>query len=179
MACVASIRTLDEVSLVVSRRVLEAAPDFRALERLGEERLRELLMPSTFAGQKAGRLIRVAKIVRTVHGGSLPCNEEALLALPGIGPKCAHLILGIACKQPWIGVDVHVHRVTNRWGYVSALAPERTEEALRAVLPRKHWVRINRLLVPFGKHVCTGARPRCSVCPVRAECAQVGVRNPR
>ena len=88
-------------------------------------------------------------------------------------------MLGIACGQPSIGVDIHVHRVTNRWGYVAAATPERTLAALRAKLPREHWIEINARLVPFGKHVCTGARPLCSRCPVRPMCRQVGVTSQR
>jgi len=96
-----------------------------------------------------------------------------------VGPKCANLVLGIACGAPRIGVDVHVHRVTNRWGYVAAPSPEATMRALEAVLPRKYHVEINELLVPFGKHVCTGRLPRCSTCPVLDYCRQVGVTEHR
>ncbi len=102
-----------------------------------------------------------------------------LLSFPGVGPKCANLVLGIACGEPRIGVDIHVHRVTNRWGYVAATTPEKTMAALEAKLPRKYWVEINRLLVPFGKHVCTGVRPKRSTCPVLEMCRQVGVTEHR
>ena len=101
------------------------------------------------------------------------------MAFEGVGPKCAHLALGVACHQPHISVDVHVHRVTNRWGYVSARSPERTMAELEAILPQEYWIEINRLLVPFGKHICTGALPRCSTCPVLDMCAQVGVTTHR
>jgi endonuclease-3 len=88
-------------------------------------------------------------------------------------------VLGIACNLPRIGVDVHVHRVTNRWGYVQTKTPEKTMLTLQKVLPEKHHVAINRLLVPFGKHICTGALPKCSTCPVLAMCQQVGVSEHR
>ncbi len=104
---------------------------------------------------------------------------ETLVSFAGVGPKCANLVLGIACGQAEIGVDVHVHRVTNRWGYVQAPTPERTMDALYRVLPPEYRVEINRLLVPFGKHVCTGAAPHCSSCPVRDMCRQVGVTRCR
>jgi endonuclease-3 len=113
------------------------------------------------------------------HGGVVPCDQEVLLSFKGIGPKCANLVLGIACGEPFIGVDVHVHRVTNRWGYVRATTPEKTMVALQKTLPRRWWVEINALLVPFGKHVCTGVAPKCSTCPVLAMCAQVGVTSHR
>jgi endonuclease-3 len=102
-----------------------------------------------------------------------------LVSLPGVGAKCANLVLGIACGQPRIGVDIHVHRITNRWGYIRAATPNHTLVALEAVLPRPYWVEINRLLVPFGKHVCTGQRPHCSACPLLDSCAQVGVTDSR
>jgi endonuclease-3 len=88
-------------------------------------------------------------------------------------------VLGIACGQPFIGVDVHVHRVTNRWGYVAAKTPEKTLAALEEKLPREHWVEINELLVPFGKHVCTGVAPRCSTCPLDEMCPKIGVTTHR
>jgi endonuclease-3 len=89
------------------------------------------------------------------------------------------LALGIACDRPFIGVDIHVHRVTNRWGYVAAPTPEATMLALEQVLPKKYWVEINKLLVPFGKHVCTGVAPKCSTCPLLEMCQQVGVTSHR
>ena len=116
---------------------------------------------------------------KQVFGGTLPADAQVLQSFKGVGPKCAHLALGIACGQERISVDVHVHRVTNRWGYVEARSPEQTLAALEERLPRTYWVELNRLLVPFGKHVCTGTRPKCSTCPVLEMCQQVGVKNPR
>ena len=113
------------------------------------------------------------------HGGELPCDLEKLLGFRGVGIKCANLVLGIACGQPRVGVDIHVHRITNRWGYVATSTPEKTTVALEATLPERYWVEINALLVPFGKHVCTGTAPRCSTCPVLSMCRQVGVTSHR
>jgi endonuclease-3 len=96
-----------------------------------------------------------------------------------VGPKCANLALGVARNVKRISVDVHVWRVVNRWGYVAARTPEATMLALEEVLPQKYWIEINRRLVPFGKHVCTGVRPKCSVCPVLEYCRQVGVTEHR
>jgi endonuclease-3 len=101
------------------------------------------------------------------------------MSFHGVGIKCANLVLGIACKQPCVAVDVHVHRVTNRWGYVETRTPEETTQALTAKLPRRFWIEINRLLVPFGKHICTGVLPHCSTCPVLEMCRQVGVKAHR
>ncbi len=179
VACILSIRTLDEVSLPVALKLLSHARTPEAMGRLGPERIDALIRPVTFHEPKARTLHAIA--VRTVEefGGELPADARVLQSFKGVGPKCAHLALGIACGQERISVDIHVHRVTNRWGYVQARTPERTLAALETTLPRAHWVELNRLLVPFGKHVCTGTRPRCSTCPVLSMCRQVGVRNPR
>jgi endonuclease III len=129
----------------------------------------------SFHGQKAATIHTLAARVATEFGSELPCSREVLLGFKGVGRKCANLVMGIACGEPRIGVDIHVHRVTNRWGYVYAPAPEATLAELEAVLPRRHWIEINRLLVPFGKHICQGRLPRCSECPVLAWCRRVGV----
>src|SRR5205807_2087693 len=100
---------------------------------------------------------------------------EALTSLRGVGPKCANLVLGIVGGQAAIGVDIHVHRVTNRWGYVQAKTPERTMAELQKKLPKRYWIELNALLVPFGKHICTGTAPRCSTCPLLSMCRQIGV----
>jgi endonuclease III len=179
VGCLLSIRTRDEVTLPVALRLLSRARTPEALRRLSPEHLEALIRPVTFPEPKARTLHALA--VRTVEdfGGELPADAQVLQSFKGVGPKCAHLALGIACGQERISVDVHVHRVTNRWGYVRTRTPEQTLVALEATLPRAHWVELNRLLVPFGKHVCTGTRPRCSTCPVRSMCQQVGVRHPR
>lgn len=122
---------------------------------------------------------QIAKIIIEQYAGDLPCEQDVLLSLPGIGVKCANLVLGIACGQRVISVDVHVDRGTNRWGYVQTRSPEKTMVVLEQVLPEHYAIEINRLLVPFGKHICTGLRPRCSTCPVLEMCRQVGVSDHR
>lgn len=179
VACILSIRTLDEVSLPASLTLLECARTPEQLRQLTPEEIDALIRPVTFHEPKSRTLHALA--VRTVEefGGELPSDAEALQSFKGVGPKCAHLALGIACGQERISVDVHVHRVTNRWGYVRTRSPEQTLAELERRLPRKYWVELNRLLVPFGKHLCTGTRPRCSTCPVLEMCQQVGVKSPR
>jgi endonuclease-3 len=179
VACILSIRTLDEVSLPVSLALLGEAPTPRALLALGPERVLAHIRRTTFAEAKVGQLLEIARRTEEEFGGALPADPAVLQSFRGVGPKCAHLALGVATGAPYISVDIHVHRVTNRWGYVAASTPERTLAALEARLPRRWWVDINRLLVPFGKHVCTGQRPRCSTCPVRPWCRQVGVTTHR
>lgn len=179
IACIISIRTRDEDSLPISVRLLERARTPAELAQLTPDEINRLITPSTFHERKAVQIQAIARQVAEEYGGELPCDEGVLLSFSGVGVKCAHLALGIACQQPWISVDIHVHRVTNRWGYVSAPTPEQTMVELEHTLPREHWIEINRLLVPFGKHICTGQLPRCSTCPVLHMCRQVGVTHHR
>jgi endonuclease-3 len=179
VACIISIRTYDEVMIKIARRLFARARTASEIVELGPEQLTELIRPSTFYERKAAQIFEIARRVVSDHEGELPCDPDLILSLKGVGPKCANLVLGIACGRPFIGVDVHVHRVTNRWGYVHTRTPEQTMNALYEKLPREYWVEINRLLVPFGKHICTNQRPHCSTCPVLDMCRQVGVTNPR
>ncbi len=179
VACMISIRTLDEVTLPTARRLFAAARTPAEVSRLTVKEIDRLIGTCTFHEPKAKQIYEIAKQVVAKHGGELPCDLDVLLSFRGVGPKCAHLALAVACGQAHISVDVHVHRVTNRWGYVAAPTPEKTTPALEKVLPRRYWVEINKLLVPFGKHVCTGRLPKCSTCPVLAMCQQVGVTTHR
>ena len=178
-ACIISVRTRDEVSLPTAIRLFQAAPTPQAMSRLSTAKIAKLIRPSSFYETKASNIRDLAKRVSEQYGGNLPCDFETMTSFRGVGPKCANLTLGIACGATEISVDVHVHRVTNRWGYVSTSTPEATRLALQKKLPRKYWVEINRLLVPFGKHVCTGRFPKCSICPVLEYCRQVGVTEHR
>jgi endonuclease-3 len=179
VACLISIRTLDEVTVVCARRLFELARTPDQMSRLTPEQIDAAIGGSTFHEPKARQIREISRRIVTDQGGELPCSADVLLAFQGVGPKCANLVLGIACGQARIGVDIHVHRVTNRWGYVRESTPERTMLALERKLPQKYWVEINRLLVPFGKHICTGRLPRCSTCPVLDMCRQVDVEAHR
>jgi endonuclease-3 len=179
VACILSIRTLDEVMLVTARRLFSRARTPAEVAALPVTELDALIRDSTFHSAKAANIHAIARAVADEHGGELPCDEATILGFRGVGPKCANLVMGIACGAARIGVDVHVHRVTNRWGYVLAPTPEATMAELERVLPERYRVEINERLVPFGKHVCTGRRPKCSVCPLLDFCRQVGVTEHR
>ena len=179
VACILSIRTRDEVSLPAALTLLARARTPEQMRKLSVDEIDRLIGAVTFHEPKARQIHEVAMRIVDELGGELPADPAVLQSFRGVGPKCAHLALGVALGQEHISVDIHVHRVTNRWGYVSARTPERTLAALEQVLPRRHWVELNRLLVPFGKHVCTGTRPRCSSCPVLEMCQQVGVTDHR
>lgn len=179
VACMISIRTYDEVTIPISRRLFERARTPAQMSQLSAEEIDALIGRSTFHERKAVQILELARRVEDEFNGDLPCDEETLLSFTGVGPKCAHLVMGIACGAPFISVDIHVHRVTNRWGYVKTSTPEKTMLALEEKLPQRYWIDINRLLVPFGKHVCTGTLPHCSTCPVLEMCQQVDVKAHR
>lgn len=179
IACLISIRTYDEVSLPTAKRLFESARTPAEMIRLTPKDILALIHDCTFAESKAQQIWDIADRIIREHDGVLPTDAEVLMSFKGVGAKCAHLTLGVACHQPFISVDVHVHRVTNRWGYVQTRTPEKTLAALEAKLPQPYWVEINALLVPFGKHICTGNLPRCSTCPVLEMCQQVGVEKHR
>ena len=179
VACIISIRTLDEVTLPTARRLLGRARTPAAMVRLSAEEIDGLIRTSSFHERKAEQILALAQRVLAEYGGELPCDVDVIMSFAGVGLKCANLTLGIACDQRRVSADVHVHRVTNRWGYISTATPEGTSRALEAKLPERYWVEINRLLVPFGKHICTGRLPRCSTCPVLEMCQQVGVKAHR
>lgn len=179
VACIISIRTLDAVTMSCAHRLFASARTPLAMSQLTSAAINDAIHTCTFHEAKASQIHAIACQVVAAHGEVLPCDATILRSFRGVGPKCTNLVLGIACQQPLIGVDIHVHRVTNRWGYVSAPTPERTMQALEAVLPQQYWVEINRLLVPFGKYICTGSRPRCSICPVLDMCQQRGIDRHR
>ena len=175
VACIISIRTLDEVSLPVAIRLFEHASTPEGIARLSVAKIDSIIRSSSFHEAKAAQIREIARRTVDEFNGELPCDFDALTSFRGVGPKCANLTMGVACGAERISVDIHVHRVTNRWGYVATRSPEATMVALESKLPRKYWIEINRLLVPFGKHICTGHMPKCSTCPVLEYCRQVGV----
>lgn len=179
ISCIVSIRTLDETTIPVSLRLFAVARTPEQLAALTPEQLTELLYGTTYPDQKAYTMLGIARRILDEWGGELPAEYDVLTSLKGVGPKCANLALGVATGQAAISVDVHVHRVVNRWGYVSTKQPEQTLKSLETIVPQERWVDINRLLMPFGKHICTGSLPKCSTCPVLEFCEQVGVERHR
>lgn len=179
ISCIVSIRTLDETTIPVSLRLFEVARTPEQLAALSPDELIPLLFGTTYPDQKAYTMIGIARRIIDEFNGELPPDYEVLIALKGVGPKCANLALGVATGQAAISVDVHVHRVVNRWGYVSTKQPEQTLKVLETLVPNERWIDINRLLMPFGKHICTGNIPGCSTCAVLEWCERVGVEKSR
>ena len=179
VACLISVRTRDETSLIMARQLFARARTPPEMAELDINEIDALINKAGFHLIKSEQINTMARLIVEENDGELPCSFEVMTSFRGIGPKCANLALSVACGQPLIGVDIHVHRITNRWGYVSTRTPEQTLAALEQKLPEQYWSEINALLVPFGKHVCTPIAPRCSTCPLQDMCAQVGVENPR
>ncbi|MCW7754692.1 endonuclease III [Desulfobotulus sp. H1] len=177
VATLLSLRTKDEVTEAAARRLLSRADTPERMLNLGEERIRELIFPVGFYPTKARRLMSIAAILVEKYEGGVPDSMEELLALPGVGRKTANLVLVEGFGIPAICVDTHVHRISNRLGYVEAPTPEKTEMALRAKLPLEYWVAYNEILVAFGQTLCRPVSPWCSRCPVAALCPRKGVER--
>jgi endonuclease-3 len=174
-----SLRTRDEVTVVSARRLLAIAPDLASLERLDAIKIEKAIYPAGFYHTKARTLREISRILRERHGGKVPGTMDELLALPGVGRKTANLVLLLGFGIPALCVDTHVHRISNRLGFVVSRNPTETEMALRERLPASLWWTYNELLVSFGKSVCTPLSPHCSTCPVRDECPRIGVERSR
>lgn len=174
-----SLRTKDEVTGMAAQRLLAVARTPEAMIELAPEAIERLIYPVGFYPTKAKRLIAISHILLDRYGGGVPDNLDELTALPGVGRKTANLVMVEGFKIPAICVDTHVHRISNRIGYVKTKTPDRTEMALRKKLPKRHWVRYNELLVAFGQVLCRPVSPFCSRCPVADMCPKISVDRHR
>jgi endonuclease-3 len=179
VSCIISLRTKDQVTAAASRRLLALAPTPGRLAELPEKKIGKAVYPAGFYNTKARQLRRIGRILEESHGGAVPADEAALLALPGVGRKTANLVLGLGFGVPAICVDTHVHRISNRLGLVETSSPHATELALQRVLPRALWIPINDLLVTFGQRRCHPVSPRCTGCPFDDLCPRLGVTHHR
>jgi endonuclease III len=179
VATMISLRTKDEVTSVAAERLLGTAPTPRALAALPEPRIEKLIYPAGFYKTKARSLRAMAGILVREHAGKVPSDMDGLLALPGVGRKTANLVRNLGFGLPGICVDTHVHRISNRMGWVSTRSPEETERALMEILPERYWIGINELLVRYGQAVCTPLSPWCGRCRAARWCARAGVGRSR
>ncbi len=147
--------------------------------KLSPRQIERLIYPVGFYRTKARVILGICRDLLDRFGGRVPDEIDDLLTLKGVGRKTANLVVTMSYGKPGICVDTHVHRISNRLGYVRTRTPEETEMALRAKLPKRYWIGYNDLLVTFGQNICTPISPRCSTCPVRALCRRVGVRSSR
>ncbi|MFV2073239.1 MAG: endonuclease III [Thermoanaerobaculales bacterium] len=179
VACVISLRTKDQVTAEASRRLFAIAETAEQLAEIEEKRVARAIYPAGFYNTKAKQLKEIGRILSDRHGGRVPADEGALLALPGVGRKTANLVLGLGFSIPAICVDTHVHRISNRLGLVRTGTPEKTEYALAEILPTDLWIPINDLLVTFGQNRCHPTSPRCTGCELADLCPRIGVTHSR
>jgi endonuclease-3 len=179
VATMISLRTKDEVTRRAADALLAAAPTPAALAALPEDRIERLIYPAGFYRTKARALRAASALLLSEHGGQVPSGMDELLTLPGVGRKTANLVRNLGFGLLGICVDTHVHRISNRMGWVSTRSPAQTEQAMMEALPRRYWIIINELLVRYGQAVCTPLSPRCSACTVSRWCRKVGVGRSR
>ena len=174
-----SLRTKDEVTHAASDRLFRLAADPSSLAALPLSSIEKAIYPAGFYRNKARQLKESARIILEEHGGQTPATLEELTALPGVGRKTANLVLGLGFGIPAICVDIHVHRISNRLGWIETKTPEQSEHALMSLFPTEYWIPLNDLLVRFGQQKCTPVSPFCSSCPLIEECPKVGVSRHR
>ncbi|MBN2688335.1 MAG: endonuclease III [Deltaproteobacteria bacterium] len=179
ISTILSLRTKDEVTESASRRLFELASLPEDMARLSEHDIIDAIYPVGFYRNKAKTIRNVCRELVENHGSSVPDTIEELLKLKGVGRKTANLVVTLGYKSPGICVDTHVHRISNRLGYVKTKTPDETEFALRDKLPPRYWIDYNTLLVAFGRMICKPVSPLCSRCPVREYCDRVGVGRSR
>jgi endonuclease III len=179
IACLLSLRTKDETTGPAAARLFALADTPARLAALPAQTIERAIFPVGFYRTKAKGLRTVARALLDRFDGQVPADLDALLTLHGVGRKTANLVVTFGFDLPGICVDTHVHRITNRLGFVATDTPDHTELALRRKLPRRHWIGLNDLLVGFGQNVCHPTSPHCSSCPVARHCGRIGVRHSR
>ena len=179
IACILSLRTRDQITSEASERLFAISSDPYILSKTTLKKLEMAIFPVGFFRTKAKQIKAMSHIICKNFKGKTPDTMEELLCLPGVGRKTANLVLTLGYKQPGICVDTHVHRICNRWGYVTTTTPDQTERVLREKLPTKFWIPLNGLLVPFGQYQCTPLSPRCRSCGLEAICEKIGVLSCR
>lgn len=179
IATILSARSRDETTEVIARDLFKKYPDAASLSKARVRTIEKVVKKSGFYKTKARRIIEVSKLLMDRFGGAVPGDMDTLLSLPGVGRKTASCVLVYAFNKPAIPVDTHVHRISNRLGWVKTSTPEKTELALRKKIAEQHWIPINDLLVTHGKNICKPIRPLCSVCKIEPYCDKVLKRSPR
>ena len=179
IACILSLRTQDTTTGPAAARLFGLADTPTALLRLTPRQIERVIYPVGFYRTKARVILGICRDLLDRFGGRVPDEIDGLLTLGGVGRKTANLVVTVGYGKPGICVDTHVHRISNRLGYVRTRTPEETEMALRRTLPRRYWIGYNDLLVSFGQNVCAPISPRCSTCPVRPLCPRVAVTSSR
>ena len=179
ISTVLSLRTKDQTTAEASARLFRLATTPEAMVAVPRRTIERAIYPVGFYRTKARYIHGICRDLLTRYAGRVPDTIEELLTLKGVGRKTANLVVTLGFRKPGICVDIHVHRISNRWGYIRTKTPEQSEQALRRKLPRRYWMIYNDLLVPFGQNVCTPVSPRCSQCKLARYCERVGVTKSR
>jgi endonuclease-3 len=179
IGCVISLRTKDEVTYEATARLFNRANSPARMLKLRTATIAKLIYPAGFYRRKAEQIRGISRMLLDEHGGRVPDDIDALLELPGVGRKTANLVVTLGFGKPGICVDTHVHRISNRLGWVETSHPDKTEQALREILPRRHWIPINETMVRHGQQICKPTSPICSGCPIAKDCPRTGVTRSR
>jgi endonuclease-3 len=179
ISCILSLRTQDRTTIAASDRLFAIAADPKSMLAAPLEQIEKAIYPVSFFRTKARTIHTICGQLLTQHDGRVPPDLEALLQLHGVGRKTANIVVTLGFRKPGIAVDTHVHRISNRLGYVRTRTPEKTEMALRRKLPPRYWIVFNDLLVTYGQNLCKPISPHCSACKIAAYCRRVGVKTRR
>jgi len=177
ISCILSLRTKDKTTALASQRLFKIADTPGAIAKLLPSRLQRLIYPVGFYRNKTKVILRVSREIITDYQGKVPDKEEELLEFKGVGRKTANLVLGLGYGIPAICVDTHVHHISHRLGWVKTKSPQESEFALKKIIPRNYWIRLNTILVAFGQNICLPISPYCSRCKVRPLCKRIGVER--
>ncbi|HOZ00808.1 MAG TPA: endonuclease III [Candidatus Syntrophosphaera sp.] len=175
VATILSARTKDETTTKAVTELFKVVHKANDLDKLSTAELDSIIRQVGFHNDKTKHLKQLPQVLRDRFGGQVPAEIDDLLQLPGVGRKTANLVRAVAFGLPAICVDVHVHRISNRWGYIKTKNPLESEMALRKILPEKHWLTYNSYVVAFGQNLCYPRKPRCSACPIYQYCQRIGV----
>jgi endonuclease III len=175
ISCILSLRTQDSTTAQASRRLFALAQSPETMVRLSAKKIEQAIFPVGFYRTKAKTILEICRKLNEEYSGRVPDEIDELMKFKGVGRKTANLVVTLGYNKPGICVDTHVHRISNRWGYVKTATPEKTEVALREKLPKQYWIEYNDLLVSFGQQLCRPISPLCSQCPVAKYCSQIGV----
>ncbi|MCH7519500.1 MAG: endonuclease III [Candidatus Dadabacteria bacterium] len=179
ISTVLSLRTKDETTAVASRKLFKLADNPSDMLKLSEKEIIKAIYPVGFYKTKAKNIKSICRDLISKYDSKVPDDIDELLKLKGVGRKTANLVVTLGYNKPGVCVDTHVHRISNRLGYIKTKTPDKTETALRKKLPEKYWIDYNSLLVSFGQHLCRPISPFCSRCPVIKFCDRVGVTKSR
>lgn len=179
VSCLLSLRTQDKTTVAASDRLFAIAMDPKTMLAIPERTIEKAIYPVSFFRTKSRTIHAICRMLLERFNGEVPSDMDSLLSLPGVGRKTANIVITLAFRKPGIAVDIHVHRISNRLGYVRTRTPDETEMELRKKLPRRYWIVLNDLLVAYGQNLCKPVSPFCSVCRISDYCKRVGVTTRR